>query len=492
VLRPVAFAVLGHGDDPEAVDVLLAGLASPSRASREAAIEALLRMAGRADGAAADRLLARIRAAAQEVPVAVEDAVRRLRDAELGSRLLLVQFLGVVRAPESVVPLLLAATDEALAEVALGTLASFGDEVAQILDERWDALDVDARALACELLGRTGGACGVARLVAALEDSDPTVRIAAARGLARRADASAVVGLRRRLEATAGDPEPEAEDERAAATEALVRIATAAPAAEARRGTLELLEGGFDGAAEPVRLAVARILREIGGPEHAQHMSLLVQDPSAAVRRAAVAALARMGPDAAAEMLHLALADEDAAVRMAAASALGEAATPTTLGDLERLLGDEDVAVRAAAVRAIATLPSERIADPETRARVEQLLARGLADVPPVAIAAVEAFELLGGALALAPVREAIGHADAEVVQSAVRCLQRHGNEEDVQALLPLLGHPHWAVRADAIQAVSERCVRSALPPVLRRLELEQDEFVRDVLLRALARLEEA
>jgi HEAT repeat protein len=235
---------------------------------------------------------------------------------------------------------------------------------------------------------------------------------------------------------------------------------------------------------------VARVLREVAGPEHAEHMSLLVQDPSPAVRRAAVAALARMGAGSA-EMLHLALADEDAAVRIAAATALGEAPSARALPDLERLLGDDDAGVRAACVRAVGALPPEALGDCATRARVERLLGGALGDVAPVAIAAVEAFERMGGGLALAPVRGVIGHPDPEVVQSAVRCLQRHGAEEDVQALLPLLGHPHWAVRADAIQAFSERRMRSALPPVLRRLELEQDEFVRDVLLRALARLEE-
>jgi HEAT repeat protein len=490
VLRPVAFAVLGHGDDPESVEALLGGLAAPSRASREAAIEALLRVAARADGAGADALLARVRRAALATPACVEDAIRRVGEAELGVRLLLVQFLGVVGAPECVVPLLHAAQDEALAEVVLATLSGFGERVEALLDERWPTLDVEARALACELLGRSGGACGAARLAAALDDIDPMVRIAAARGLGRRRDPIALRALLRRLEAGAGDLEPEAQDERDAATEALVAIATAA-AADARRSTLELLAAGFDGAAEPVRLAVARVLREVAGPEHAEHMALLVQDPSAAVRRAAVAALARMGAESAAEMLHLALADEDAAVRIAAAAALGEAPTPATLPDLERLLGDDDAGVRAAGVRAVAALPPAALAEPALAARVAALLAGALDDVAPVAIAAVEAFERMGGALPLGPVRGVIGHPDPEVVQSAVRCLQRHGAEEDVQALLPLLGHPHWAVRADAIQAFAERRMRSALPPVLRRLEREQDEFVRDVLLRALARLEE-
>ena len=491
LLRPVALAVLGHGDDPEAVDALLVGLAAGSRAAREAACEALLRRVGRADAGSAETLCAQIRDSALAAPGTITDAIRRLGEAELGTRLLLVQFLGIVRSPETVVPLLMAARDEALAEVALGTLAAFREVADAEIDGCFAALDVDARALACELLGRTASASGAQRLIAALDDAEPSVRIAAARGLADRADPAATAALVRRLEATAGDPEPEADDERAAATDALVRIATAAPEDEARRSTLEMLAGGFAGAEVPVRLAVARVLREIGGPEHAEHMSLLVQDPSPEVRRAAVAALARMGPDEAAEMLRLALADEDAAVRIVAAAALGEAATPRVLPDLERLLTDDDAGVRAAAVRAVAGFAPALAADETTRARIEALLSHALGDVAPVAIAAVEAFERVGGALPIGPVRGVLDHPDPEVVQSAVRCLDRHGREEDVLALLPLLGHDHWSVRAEAIEALAARRVRPALPVVLRHLEREQDEFVRGVLLRALARLEE-
>jgi HEAT repeat protein len=491
LLRPVAFSVLGQGDEPEALDVLLAGLAAGSRAAREAACEALLRRLCRADPSDAERLGARIRACVLAAPATIADATRRLGEAELGVRLLLVQFLGIVRAPESVIPLLLAARDEALAEVALSTLVGFGAVADAEIDGCFHALDVEVRALACELLGRTTSAGGAQRLIAALADTEPTVRIAAARGLAGRSDPAATSALLRRLEVTAGDPEPEAEEERNAAIDALVQIATAAPEAEARRTTLDLLAGGFEGAEVPIRLAMARVLREVGSSEHAEHMSLLVQDPSSEVRRAAVAALARMGPDVAAEMLRLALADEDVSVRIAAAAALGEGAKPRVLPDLERLLSDEDASVRAAAVRAITGFAPALSADAAALERVESLLRQALTDVAPVAIAAVEAFERIGNAVSLTPVLAILDHADAEVVQSAVRCVERHAHDSDLHSLVPLLAHEHWAVRAAVLDALARRRTRSALPAVLRHLEREQDEFVREVLLRTLAQLEE-
>jgi HEAT repeat protein len=179
---------------------------------------------------------------------------------------------------------------------------------------------------------------------------------------------------------------------------------------------------------------------------------------------------------------------------MAAAAALGADANPAALDALERLLCDEDAGVRAAAVRAIAehqlrSAPADAAA---ALSRVGDLLVAALEDRGPVVLAAVDAFEQLAPALPLAAVRGALGHADPEVAQSAVRCIRRHGGEDDVAALIPLVSHAHWAVRAGAIEALAERRAVAAIPTVLRCLDGETDEFVRGSLLRALERLEEA
>ena len=497
LLRPVAFGVLGRTPDPEGFEVLLKGLEAGSRATREAAIEGLLRVVSRSDPEEADQRVASIRDAARCAQNALDDAVLRLADADLGTRILLAQFLGIVAIPDVVLPLLRAArADEALAEVAIGALESLGAIGEDRIDHQWDAIDIALRAQACEVLARTNGPRGAARLIAALDEPDPALRIAAASALARRGEAGAVVVLVRRLQLVADDPEPEADEERAALIDALVKIATA-PAASASAATnpaLEMLAASFERAGEPVRLAIARVLGEVGGPHHASLMALLVQDPSAVVRRAAVGALTHMPREARSEALRLALADEAAPVRVAAAAALGCDADPDALDALERLLRDEDAGVRAAAVRAIAEHQHRSAPDDAETAlpRVSAWLVAALGDHGPVALAAVDAFEQIAPALSLAPVRGVLDHADPEVVQSAVRCIRQHGGDDDVAALIPLVSHAHWAVRAGAIDALAERRVASAIPTVLRCLDGETDEFVRGSLLRALERLEEA
>ncbi len=165
---------------------------------------------------------------------------------------------------------------------------------------------------------------------------------------------------------------------------------------------------------------------------------------------------------------------------------------PEVLGDLQRLLVDEDPRVSAAAVRAIGSHCVVDLADDE-RGRALELLAGPLSGEGRgmVAIAALEALESIGGVDAARVAATPLASAEPEVVQAAVACLGRHGDAESLGDLIAVVQHPSWAVRGEAIQTLAERRVTKALPAILRRLEAEQDSFVRDVIVRALRRLEE-
>jgi HEAT repeat protein len=96
----------------------------------------------------------------------------------------------------------------------------------------------------------------------------------------------------------------------------------------------------------------------------------------------------------------------------------------------------------------------------------------------------------IGGPEAARAVRSLLTRSEPELVQAGVACIAAHGDPATVEELMLLVGHPSWAVRAEAIAALAERRVVKAVPPILRRLESEQDTFVRDAILRALKRLE--
>jgi HEAT repeat protein len=489
LLRPAAFSVLGRAstDDEAAIEVLRKGLLSPSRASREAAIAALLRQVARRDGAAAAALVDSIREAAAGEPFS--DALERLGSADLATRLALIQFFGLLRRAEAALPILRAGADEALGEVALAALASLGDLAEHAFDGAFGRLEVEARVLACRAMARTGGALGEALLLAALDDADAGVRAAAAGALGARGFAAAAPALVHRLEAAAADEEARDEEgELAALAGALATLVERAGDPGVHDRTVQLLAQRLEGAPEPVRLALAAVLGRIGRPSDAALVEWLLKDPSAGVRRAAVQALARLEHGEASEPLRLALADESPGVRIAAARALGHSASPRALADLERLADDEDARVRAAALRAVGERAA-RAGSPDAASALA-LLESSLADDGAVSLAALEALREVGGPAAAAAARGLLLRDDPELVQAAVACVAAHGARADLEELVPLVGHPHWAVRAEVIGALAERSVAAAVPAILRRLETEQDDFVRDAILRALRRLE--
>jgi HEAT repeat protein len=490
LLRPAGYALLGYCGDAASVEALLKGVVSSSRAARQTAMEALLRVLGERDGADSEALAGRIRETARAAPDTVRDTLERLGEADLATSLVLIQFLGIVATPDCVVPILDAGRDEAVSEVAHRTLAGLGEVTEVALEATWSALAPELQRDACGVLARTCGERGTACLRAALDEPDAELRAAAARALGERRCGESLPALVWRLEAAALDDDVDSDEEVTALVDALVRLARP----DGSEGTLtaravELLSARLEGASEMVRLSIATVLGRIGRHEDAFVVVHLLKDPSAQVRRAAVDALARIEPGTASEPLRLALADESPEVRMAAASALGASESAQVLEDLRRLTLDEDERVRAAAIRATG-VHGARAGEGELRRSALSLLERALDDEGLVAMAAVEALERVGGAEAAEAAARVLRRPEPELVQSAVRCVGAHGDVEALGQLLALVAHPGWMVRAEAIQTLAERRFVRAVPPILRRLETEQDGFVRDVILRALKRLE--
>ncbi len=491
VLRPAGLALLGYCDDHASLDWLLKGLESSSRASREAAMEALLGRYSRCEGADADALARRIQEVVRSTDGLVPLCVERLVDADLTVRLMLVQFLGLVGAAECVIPILESSRDEAIAEVAHATLEVFGDVAETVLDDGWSRLDGVLRRSTCVLFARTRGSRGTVRLRAALDASDGELRAVAARALGERGAAEAAPDMVRRLEIAARDDEPDAGEELDALIEALVSLAGRSEAVAGQ--IIDLLAARLGASSEVVREAMARVLARIARASDVERVTGLLKDPNPGVRRLAVDGLARLDPEAGTELLRFALADESPLVRMASAAALGSASREGVLVDLQQLVRDEEPAVCAAALRAIGSHcahVSASTGDSGSSVAGLELLAAALSEEGVTAMAAIEALEIVGGQDAAARVVAALQSEEPEVVQAAVACVGRHGSASTLADLIPLIQHPSWAVRSETIQVLADRRVASALPAILRRSEVERDSFVRDCIVSALNRLE--
>jgi len=490
LLRPAAFTLLGLQADDSSVACLLKGVTFESRASREAAMQALLRVIARSDGAHADEIADRIAETARGCDPLVVDSLDRLEDADLSTRLTLIQFLGLTKDPRAAIPILKAGRDEAIAEVALATLESMGSAAVVAFESGWSDLTAAVRADACALIGRCGGDAASKLLLSALDDVDTTLRASAARALGAMHSIEALPDLIRRLEHAANEHDSELDDEVSALVDSLVALASSEGSADAAlaREVIGMLAARLEGATEEVRLAIASVLGRIASVEDEAMVARLLKDPSARIRRAAVDALSRIEPGAASESLRLALADEAAPVRIAAAIALGRSSNAEVIDDLQRLIHDEDPRVSAAAVRAIG---AHCCRDNVSAERAVELISQPLCTEGMVALAAMEALCMIGGPIAAKTALTVLDRSEPELVQAAVVCIGAHGDGDSLAELIPLVSHDGWTVRAEAIQTLADRRVLRAVPSILRRLETEQDAFVRDTILRSLRQLED-
>jgi len=485
LLRPAALGLLARSDDALSRKQLIEALSDRSRSAREAAMRALLALAAADDDPDLAGLREQVRGALAGSSV-VADACGRLAEASLSAQLVLVQFLGLAGDAAATRPLLEAARDDALADLCAGALAALGEPAAQVLADAWARLDTRARVLACAALGRSRGPAGDALLAAALESASPELRVAAARACSERGQDEVLPALVRGLERAAADADADEGEECFALGSAIVSLAARDGREQAARGAAALLRERIRSARDPARAVLAQYWCQAAGAEDAELAAALLRDPAPALRAAAALALARAGAQGAGERLRLAAADESAEVRRAAAQALRHG---SELPDaLLALAHDADPLVRAAALRSLAPRLSAGL-PPETRAAAHAAVVAGLGGPVPVALAAAEALRA-GGSAMLQSARVLLESSEVELVSEAIRCVAESRDPDELARLVPLLSHPDWSLRAEALEALSRQRFRRALPAMLRRLELEQDAFVRDALLRAIRRLE--
>lgn len=490
LLRPAAFELLGHSQDEAARVVLLKGMSEPKRASREAAMGALLQCVANEDPDGAAALCVDLKEAAASDETILPFVCERLAEADLPRRTLCIQFLGLLEDPRCVVPILVAGRDEALTELADATLECLGQSLASALSTEWDSLDFDLRVRSCVFLGRVGGEQAEALLCNSITSSDSELRCAAAMALGEGGYVGQLPGLLRCLETAAESDPSDIEDEVPRLVSAIAALAERAEASDASASAqiIEMLTSRLGGASVPVRLAIAKVLARVGREQDQDVIGYLLKDASPQVRRSAVQAMARFGFDVARDSLRLALGDESGVVRIAAAQVIGDSGEPAAKEDLLRLLNDPDPAVVAVSVRALGHLCAGL---PDEGHDVFDQIAPTLEAVPVVAIAGVEALLMMGGDGAVRLAQNVLAHPEAELVRAAISVLGAHGAPEDLIGAASLISHPDWSVRAEIVETLGRRFVQKGLPALLGRLEVEQDPFVRDAILLAIQKLEE-
>jgi HEAT repeat protein len=146
---------------------------------------------------------------------------------------------------------------------------------------------------------------------------------------------------------------------------------------------------------------------------------------------------------------------------------------------------DDSPQVRTAAVQALVSLDN-----PVALARLRAIIAEE--PVPSVVVAAIAGLGNSALDQDLTMLMSLCTSADWEVVKAAARALVSFRAHRATAALLGLLAHERWDVRWTAAQALETRADPTALASLRTALAQEDDRLVREVLERAVERMEAA
>ena len=312
---------------------------------------------------------------------------------------------------------------------------------------RLEDTDVSVRSAAANALGSIRSEKAVEPLLARLENPDPSMRSAAANALGSIGSEKAVEPLLARLE----NPDPSM---RSAAANALGSIGS--------EKAVEPLLAHLENPDPSMRSAAANALGSIGSEKAVEPLLARLEDTDASVRSAAANALGSIGSEKAVEPLLARLEDTDASVRSAAANALGSIGSEKAVEPLLAHLENPDPSMRRAAAHALGSIGSERA--------VEPLLAR-LEDNSSVRSAAANALGSIGSERAVEPLLARLEDINSSVRRAAARALGSIGSERAVEPLLARLEDINSSVRSAAARALGSIGSERAVEPLLARLE---------------------
>lgn len=289
ILRNSGLSLLGWSRDPAAVPALMAAL-EERRSTRLRAVVALANLLETTGGAAAAGIAARLGTLSPEAGRAVAGLISD-RGEELETRRAAARLVGVAGVADAVAPLVDGLLDPELNQACRQALAGFGTRAAAPLVALARDAGPELRVELFDLLvalGADGGALEQL-LVGGLDDDDPEVRAAAARGLAGLTALEAAATVRAGLEQALGEDDDE--EVAGAAATALGRLGGAGLIDGARAP----LEAALEGPAAEVRAAAALALAELGDPAVVDRLADHLADQDSFARLAAIRALASTG-----------------------------------------------------------------------------------------------------------------------------------------------------------------------------------------------------
>jgi HEAT repeat protein len=472
--KPVTL-LLGNSPDPAALALLVQALEDRMSGVRAAAVLGLARLG---DVLAEDKP-GLVPAALGHLSEGGRTSLRALvlhDDLEVcRAAIRLVTWARDVSAAASVLEVM---DDPLVHELAYGFVEAAGASVGAVLREA-DAMSSDARP---EHLLRLLGAmdpeaideASLDLLAQGLSDADEDTALAGAEALARVGTRTALPELYRAM----------AEDGRRGEAAAEAMAAVLRRQGDAVHTEVSMIVGTHWPETGSLASNLCRVVGALGSPRYASRLVSMLGSADVGVRIAAALAIGQLdGEHEGVGALSFALADEEPQVRAAACRSLARA--PMAVASLLSATSDDSPQVRTAAVQALVSLDN-----PVALARLRAIIAEE--PVPSVVVAAIAGLGNSALDQDLTMLMSLCTSADWEVVKAAARALVSFRAHRATAALLGLLAHERWDVRWTAAQALETRADPTALASLRTALAQEDDRLVREVLERAVERMEAA
>ena len=478
VTRKGAAALLGVSAATEAAALLVPLLADDMRGVRAAAAEALARLRV----ALAERGRAEV---VDEAVTAIDEASRaRVREL-IGHRerevsIAAIALAGLARDAAAVAEVIPRMDDPLVYERGMALIERLGAAANEALVEVLEGLELGSREALYRLIGALPGEVDgrlINLLLEGLDDPIETVAAAACDALGQVGGRSSMASLYRACGRDGNVGEQAAE----ALAEVALRLAERRPGGG--HDELMLLLGGNWPQSGALARNLCHVVGRLGLVEFVPPLVGMLGSSDVGVRVAAALALGNVAGDhEGVGALCFSLADEDPQVRAAACRSLGQLADAESVHPLLAATSDPVALVRAAAVQALVA-----IANPISLARMREII---LDDSSTnVVVHAIAGLGRSNQNQDLTLLMSLCAAEDHEVVKAAARALEHYPAHRATAALLGLLSHVRWDVRWAAAEVLSERGDTTAVAPLERARELEQDALVRQILGQALERL---
>lgn len=432
LLRKASLEVLGKSEDIAALPMLIAGVETRSKSTKEAALVSIVQLVESIGER--EEAISLLSEESNVLPELVSPCLESDNPIVSHSTL---KLLGWLQSEEFIPQMLKMSLNDETSTLVIDTIVNIGLPAQNQLISSYTSSPDEIKPLICLLLGEIGALEAVDLLISELKSDIGHVRHSSATSLGKIGDARAIKSIMPLLE----DDYVDVQSSAVQALSVFALVDRAMVVAIIREGLLSM---------NPVfRRNCLKIQASMGGDAEIDIALTALRDEDAVVRKNAVDSLGTIGGKEAIRHIILLLNDEDKEVRIAAAGQLGKIKCDDGFQPLIALLQDEDIWVRVAAIKGIAEINPEKSAS-----HIADLLDD---DIGLTVITSLQVLGRLKLALYVPLMMKKLKSKDSEIVKIAVESLSFVDDDAYFSELADMLSNENWEIRLAVVRVLAAK-----------------------------------